>query len=98
MAGYEVHGVDEFNKHLQQMLQSAELVKKSTTVEPPVTRSDLDDLFQRVEKEFFSSATTPELRKRKHAVVETAVRETFNSILVSLPSHELRSMCLMNPS
>jgi hypothetical protein len=84
MAGHGVQGVDEFKKLLQEMLERAEMVKESRTVDPPVTKSDLRELFERVEDEFFSSATTPELRKRKHAVIETAVRETFNSILVSL--------------
>jgi THO complex subunit 1 len=96
MAGHVVQGVDEFKKLLLQMFARAEVVKNSSTVEPPVTKSDLGDIFERVEEEFFSFATIPELRKRKHAVIETAVRETFNSILVSLPQYELGNPYLTN--
>ena len=88
MAGHGVLGVDEFKKLLLEMLQRAETVKQSSAVEPPLNKSDPHDLFERVEGEFFSSAATLELRKRKHAVIETAVRETFNSILVSLPQYD----------
>ncbi|KAG0648438.1 THO complex subunit 1 [Hyphodiscus hymeniophilus] len=84
MAGHGVQGVDEFRSLLQEMLQRAEVVKSSTTVEPAVTKSDLGNLLERVEDEFFSTATTTESsKKRKHAVIETAVRETFNSILAN---------------
>lgn len=96
MAGHGVQGVDEFKNLLGEMLERAYVVKESSTVEPPVTKSDLGDLFKRVEAEFFSSTTTPELRKRKHAVIETAVRETFNSILVSLLQLELGNLYLTN--
>ena len=89
MAGHGVQGVDDFSKLLLELLGRAQAVKNSSTVEPPVNKSDLGDLSERVEEEFFSSATTPELRKRKHAVIETSVRETFNSILVSLLSTSL---------
>jgi THO complex subunit 1 len=87
MAGHGVQGMDEFTMLLGEMLQRAAMVKQTNTVEPPLNKSNLDDLFERVEREFFSSAITLELRKRKHAIVETAAREAFNSILVSLPQH-----------
>ena len=77
-------GVDDFKTLLLELLQKAQVVKSSSTVEPTVTKSDLGDLLERVENEIFSSATTLELRKWKHAVMETAIREIFNSILVSL--------------
>jgi THO complex subunit 1 len=82
MAGLGVQGVDEFTRLLLEMLSRAELVKQSNTVEPSLNKSDLGDLFEQVDGGFFSSATTPELRKRSHAVIETAVRDVFNSILV----------------
>lgn len=89
MAGHGVQGVDEFKMLLLEMLQRAEVVKQLSTVEPPVAKSDLDGLFDRTERVFFSYATTLELRKRTYAVIETAVRETFNSILVSIHRYEL---------
>ena len=82
MAGHGVHVVDEFTKLLLEMLSRAELVKESNTVEPPLNKSDLGDLFEGVDEALFSSATAPELRKRSHAIIETAVRDVFNSILV----------------
>ena len=82
MACHGVQGVDEFTKLLLEMLLRAEQAKRSNTVEPPLNKSDLGDLFEQVDGAFFSFATTPELKKRSHAVIETAVRDVFNSILV----------------
>ena len=90
MAVHGVQGVDEFKMLLLEILQQAEVIKQSSTVEPPVAKSDLDGLFERVERDFFSYATTLELRKRKHAVIDAAVRETFNSILVSTHLYKRR--------
>lgn len=83
--------MDEFKDLLLEMLQKAEVVKESSAIEPPITKTDLSDFFERVESNYFSSANTVELKKRKHAVIETAARETFNSILVSHPTTNLET-------
>lgn len=87
MAGHAVQTVDEFGGLLWEMLQRAEQQKQTDTVEPPLNKSDFTDLFERVKPIFLSTATPevkPEVKKRSQcAVIETAVRDTFNSLLVS---------------
>lgn len=83
MSCHEVQGADECTQLLLEMLERAEEVKQTNTVEPPLNKSDLGDLFERVETVFFSSAATLELRKRVHAVIEAIVRSIFNKLLSS---------------
>jgi hypothetical protein len=84
MANLGVSGVDEFTVLLLALLSRAEQVKRLNAVEPSLNRSDLRDLFQQVEEVFYPLGLTTEQRKRIHAVIETAVREVFNSILVRI--------------
>ncbi|TVY56122.1 Uncharacterized protein LCER1_G002060 [Lachnellula cervina] len=87
MAGHAVQTVDEFGGLLWEMLQRAEQQKQTDTVEPPLNKSDFTDLFERVKPIFLSTATSEvklEVKKRSQcAVIETAVRDTFNSLLAS---------------
>ena len=88
MAGHGVPAVDEFGGLLRVMLRrarpKAEAIKVTNTVEPPLIKSDLTDLFEQVDS-IFSPAASPELKKRsQYAVIETAVRDAFNDLLVSL--------------
>ena len=79
MAGHGVQAVEDFGRLLQEMLERAREVKHTNTVEPPLNKSDLDELFERVDETFLS---TTSLDSKKHAI-ETAVRDTFNNLLVS---------------
>jgi THO complex subunit 1 len=90
MVGHGVPAVDEFGGVLRGMLQrartKAKAFKDTNTVEPPLIKSDLTDIFERVDS-IFSPAASPELKKRsQYAVIETAVRDAFNNLLVSLES------------
>jgi THO complex subunit 1 len=86
MAGHAVQAVDDFGGLLLEMLQRAEQQKQTDTVEPPLNKSDFTDLFERVES-IFPSTAPPEVKKRGQcAVIETAVRDTFNNLLVSRAS------------
>lgn len=84
MAGHVVPAVDEFGTLLEELLQRAEDVKTTTTVEPPLNKSGISDILDRVESVFFSSAETLEQRKQRHAAIESAIRDKFNELLVSL--------------
>lgn len=75
--------VEDFSGLLKELLERAEDVKETTTVEPSLNKSDFTTLLDRVEESQFKNATTPELRKWTHAIAETAIRDTYNSILVS---------------
>jgi THO complex subunit 1 len=71
---------------LEDALIRAEKVKQTSVVEPPLNKSDLADILERVESTFYASADTIEQRKRQHAAIETAIRDKFNNLLVSTPS------------
>lgn len=83
MAGHVVQTVDAFGELLKELMQRAEEVKQTHTVEPPLNKSDFEDILERVETQFFSSAETLELRKQRHAAIDTAIRDKFNDLLVS---------------
>lgn len=79
MAGYGVPAVGDVGVVLEEMLARALVVKETHTIEPPLHKSDLAELFPRLQSVF---AEVPSSDSRKH-VIETAVRDTFNKLLVS---------------
>jgi THO complex subunit 1 len=79
MASYGVQAVEEFGKLLDQMLNAALVIKPTSTIEPPLNKSDLAEFFERVPSIF---PPTSSLESRKH-VIDTAVRDAFNNLLVS---------------
>lgn len=84
MAGHVVPAVDEFGELLEELLKRAGEVKPTTTMEPPLNKSGIEDILERVESTFFSSAETVEQRKQRHPLIDTAIRNKFNELLVSL--------------
>jgi len=82
MANFQVPAVDSFGELLKELLQRAEEVKQTTTVEPSLNKSDFNELLGRIESTFYASATTLEQRKRNYPPIETAIRDAFNNILV----------------
>lgn len=83
MFGHGVQAVDAFGGILRDMLGRAKSVKQTITVEPPLNKSDIIDLSAQLDPTF-PSASSQELKKRiQYAIVETAVRDTFNNLLVS---------------
>lgn len=83
MASHGVQAVDAVGELLREMLQRVEMVKQTNTVEPALKKTDLGELYERVDS-IFPSASSQEVKKRsQYAVIETAVRDTFNNILVS---------------
>jgi THO complex subunit 1 len=102
MASYRVQEAEGFGTLLEEMLERAQLVKQTNTIEPPLNKSDLPELWDQLESIFPSSAwqepkTDPleaSMRgafppsplaalaeSRKH-IIEAAVRDAFNNILV----------------
>ncbi|PBP20524.1 guanylate kinase [Diplocarpon rosae] len=79
MAGFVVQMVEDFGKLLEEMLTKALDVKPTNAVEPPLNKSDLTELFARIDCTFPPTAS-PE--SKKHAI-ETAARESFNNLLAS---------------
>lgn len=83
MAGHAVQAVDDFRGLLREMLQRAEQRKETNTVDLPLSKSDFTDLFERSEPIFPSTAPLEAKKRSQYAVIETAVRDTFNNLLVS---------------
>jgi THO complex subunit 1 len=79
MAGYGVPVVGEAGVILQEMLEQAQTVKQTHTIEPPLHKSDLAELFERVDSAF-AGLHFPESKKH---ILDTAVRDIFNNLLVS---------------
>jgi len=78
-ARFVVESVDKMNNLLRKMLERANQMKESSDIEPALTNSDLGDLLQSID----SLGTEDPRRVRQFSIIETAVRDIFNELLVS---------------
>lgn len=78
MGGHGVQAVEDFGQLLEEMLGVASTVKRTSTIEPQLNKSDLAEWFERVP----SVLPTSSPESRKH-IIETAARDAFNNLLVS---------------
>ena len=83
MAGYAVEAVVVFHGLLQEMLNTARASKQTDTIKPPLARTDLNQLLQRVESIEHFSIPLEANKSFRYAVIETAIRSVFNDLLVS---------------
>lgn len=82
MAGLPSDGLEvvtDFGRLLDDLLEKASSVKRTATVEPPLNRSDLSEIFERVDSVFSPLVSND---TKKHAI-DIAARNTFNELLVS---------------
>lgn len=84
MEGHGLPTVDAFAQLLLEMLQQAELVKHTHTVESPLNKTDLANTYEQIDQMFNESASVEAKKRSQYAIIETAVRDTFNNLLVSL--------------
>lgn len=74
---------------LDDLLSRADSVKQSASIEPPLEESAFDDLRRTLSDTLGYDAAAEEpadLKKaQRFAVIETAVRDTFKSLIVSSP-------------
>lgn len=82
MACYGVQAVEDFGRFLEEMLGAALAIKRTSTIEPAINKSDLAEWFERLPS-VLPPASTPEARKH---IIETAARDAFNNLLVSRAS------------
>ncbi|KAL3425682.1 guanylate kinase [Phlyctema vagabunda] len=83
MPGPVVEAVSVFGELLEELLQTAETAKHTNRIESPLNKSDLRDTYGRIDA-VFDSEISAELRKKsQYAVIETAARDAFNSLLAS---------------
>lgn len=81
------HGVDAvyaFGGILEEMLEQAESIKQTSTVDPPLNKSDIEDFLEQVESMFGSLKSVEQKKRSQYAIIETAVRNAFNNLLVRL--------------
>lgn len=82
--------VEGCGKLLEEILAKALVVKPTSTIEPPLNKTDFAELFAQIDS-VFPPATASD--SKKHAI-ETAARECFSNLLVSytsVPTLELKS-------
>ncbi|KUJ19932.1 uncharacterized protein LY89DRAFT_611898 [Mollisia scopiformis] len=79
MAGHGVEAVDEFGSLMEEMLDKAQEVKQTDTVDPPLNKSDLADSFEEI-LSIFSPTTSADFKKH---VIETAIRPIFYNLLAT---------------
>lgn len=79
-----IQAVADVGQLLGDLLRHAGDVKPTTTIEPPLERSDFGDLQSRLSEVFPKSNANTAQPTRSHqwAVLETAVRDTFGRLLV----------------
>jgi hypothetical protein len=96
-ATVESHGiatVAAFGSFLDDLLAQASAVKTTSSVDPPLNKSDFEDLQGRL-NEVLSSKQSPSesnadaKRTQRFAIIETAVRDTFGNLIVGPPPTRL---------
>jgi hypothetical protein len=84
-----VSGVDAAGIFLDGLLERAESVKQTASIEPPLEKSDFDDLRRQLSDalgyELPAEEPVDTKKVQRFAVIETAVRDTFKSLIVSWP-------------
>jgi THO complex subunit 1 len=91
-----VAGVAAAAAFLDQLLERAESIKKTASIEPPLEKSNFDDLRRQLNDAlgYDTAEEAVDTKKiQRFAVIETAVRDTFKSLIVSWPS-----VCAAQPS
>jgi THO complex subunit 1 len=82
-----VSGVAAAGAFLDNLLARAEIVKQTASIEPPLEKSDFDDVRRQLSDalnyEFVADEPVDAKRLQRFAVIETAARDTFKSLIVS---------------
>lgn len=85
-----ISGVEAAGTFLDGLLARAESVKQKASIEPPLEKSDFDDLRRHLSDalgyELPAEEPVDTKKVQRFAVIETAVRDTFKSLIVSGPS------------
>jgi THO complex subunit 1 len=83
MAGHAVEAVEVFKGQLRHLLDRARTTKTTITIEPPLAKSDFNDLLARISPTGPGAKVPDPKKTAQYAVIETAVRDIFNKLLVS---------------
>lgn len=84
------HGVEAVaaaGTFLDNLLERAESVKRTASIEPPLDKSHFEDLRRQLSdalgSELMAEDSADAKRTQRFAIIETAVRDTFESLIVS---------------
>ncbi|KAK4124004.1 hypothetical protein N657DRAFT_645619 [Parathielavia appendiculata] len=84
-----IPGVAAAARFLDELLERAESVKRTASIEPPLDKSHFDDLRRQLNDALgcdFTAEESVDARKlQRFAVIETAVRDTFKSLIATTP-------------
>jgi THO complex subunit 1 len=82
-----IPGVAAAASFLDKLLERAESIKKTPSIEPPLEKSNFDDLRRQLNDalgyDFTDEEAVDTKKIQRFAVIETAVRDTFKSLIVS---------------
>ena len=74
----------------ENLLRHAETVKRTTSIEPALTKTDFDDLPDRLAQAFAPAGAAEQAEEngdltkaRRFAIIETVARDKFSSLIVS---------------
>ncbi|KAK3301615.1 THO complex subunit 1 transcription elongation factor-domain-containing protein [Chaetomium strumarium] len=84
-----ISGVVAVGTFLDKLLARAESVKQTASIEPPLEKSHFDDLRRQLSDALGYDVTAEDpadaKRTQRFAVIETAVRDTFKSVIATTP-------------
>lgn len=98
---HEIPQVDAFAALLKDALVHAQSVKSATTIEPPLTKVDFENVLAQLPTIFpcaspdYVSENLASEKARQYAVVETAARNVFSSLVVSSKLLSISAVCLL---
>lgn len=78
---HEIPQVAAFAVLLRDVLDHAQSIKPASSIEPPLTKTDFDEILTRLPTIFPDSLGSE--KSRQWAVVETAARHMFSTLVVS---------------
>jgi len=86
-ADHGVPGVGAAAAFLDELLNDAESIKTTSSIDPPLNKADFEDLSGRLSRALGWDLSNEDATKKtqRYAIIETAVRDTFKSLIVGLP-------------
>lgn len=86
---HSIPAVAKAGEFLRQLLEHAETVKRTSSIEPPLIESHFDDLRGRMNSVYDEEPMddSSEAKTARFAIIETAVRDTFKYLVVSRTIH-----------
>ena len=95
MEGAVIPGLSAVDNLFDELLQHAEIIKQTASIEPPLSQSDFADLPTRLAQALAHTGLPkdpPEkddpVKLRRFAIIETVARDKFSNLIVSGGRHE----------